>query len=366
MIVCKCIEKFRDKHDVIVGYALVDKNGVRQEIEAKQLKKMIERREIDVVNLTLTSDGRLISTDKTDKFDLAEFRELYSDKAIYRRYQGIFDAIGVDVLGAIYMIIPTANDTADSLMYRTLKYELKYSNRPIPDSINELLAHPDVMIGAFSKTAYTEDSSDVRRTDGKTVVTGVDSITRIPLLLLHKDGKMKLVLCSEMEYAMNVKVSLMEGSFNKDDADIKRNLAIVTLNSNLEAEAFDVGKRIDDREKVKLANRILRSNLAYWTEPEAAKKMMQKVDRKEMSNRLKCAGVTSLAVPFVGVLAVGAVGAAIVATLAPSIMFAAEAERDAMWAGMKARREYEGSPMGAERAAFHAEMEARRNYGSDD
>lgn len=60
MITCKCIQKFRDKNNVIYGYRLVDSNGNTRDIVPDQLKQAIKNKQVYVNNLTLTADNRLI------------------------------------------------------------------------------------------------------------------------------------------------------------------------------------------------------------------------------------------------------------------------------------------------------------------
>lgn len=62
MIQAKCIEKFRDKTGKIYGYRLIDLNGNTQDVRPDNLKVAIRNKQIHVVNLTLTSDNRLIDT----------------------------------------------------------------------------------------------------------------------------------------------------------------------------------------------------------------------------------------------------------------------------------------------------------------
>ena len=62
MIQAKCIKKFRNKNNRIYGYRLQDINGQMQDVYADRLKIAIKRKQIHVVNLTLTSDGRLIDS----------------------------------------------------------------------------------------------------------------------------------------------------------------------------------------------------------------------------------------------------------------------------------------------------------------
>lgn len=60
MIQAKCIQKFRDKNGKIYGYRLIDINEAIQDVTSENLKRAIDKKEINVVNLTLTADGRLV------------------------------------------------------------------------------------------------------------------------------------------------------------------------------------------------------------------------------------------------------------------------------------------------------------------
>ena len=62
MIQAKCIEKFRDKNGNIYGYRLRDINGQTQDVKPENLKQAIKNKQIHVVNLTLTSDNRLVDS----------------------------------------------------------------------------------------------------------------------------------------------------------------------------------------------------------------------------------------------------------------------------------------------------------------
>lgn len=55
-----CEEKFRDKNGVIKGYRIKYENGTARDVKAEELKANIKSGQIEVVNLTLTVDGRLI------------------------------------------------------------------------------------------------------------------------------------------------------------------------------------------------------------------------------------------------------------------------------------------------------------------
>lgn len=60
MVTCKCINKFRDTHNIIIGYRLKDTTGKCIDVTPDQVKVAIKNNQIAVTNLTLTSDGRLV------------------------------------------------------------------------------------------------------------------------------------------------------------------------------------------------------------------------------------------------------------------------------------------------------------------
>lgn len=61
MIQAKCIQKFRDKNNHIYGYRLQDQAGKQLDVNTQQLKSAIANKQINIINLKLTSDNRLVS-----------------------------------------------------------------------------------------------------------------------------------------------------------------------------------------------------------------------------------------------------------------------------------------------------------------
>jgi len=57
----RCIEKVRDKNNRVIGYTLIDQSGNKLNIKSDALKNAIRNNKVEVINLTLTSDNRLIS-----------------------------------------------------------------------------------------------------------------------------------------------------------------------------------------------------------------------------------------------------------------------------------------------------------------
>lgn len=76
MIQAKCIEKFRDKNNRIIAYRLEDNQGNIQDISSNDLKVAIINKQINVANIALTTDNRLID-DKlnSEKLEIEEYIE---------------------------------------------------------------------------------------------------------------------------------------------------------------------------------------------------------------------------------------------------------------------------------------------------
>lgn len=62
MIKVKAVQTFRDKNNTIIGYSLADSKGNVKKMKSQELKRAIKAGKIEVINLTLTSDNRLVST----------------------------------------------------------------------------------------------------------------------------------------------------------------------------------------------------------------------------------------------------------------------------------------------------------------
>lgn len=71
MVKMICIHKHRDTTGKIYGYRLKYPNGPELDMDAYDLKRNIESGQIEVVNLTLTSDGRLVDrTIQTNELEM--------------------------------------------------------------------------------------------------------------------------------------------------------------------------------------------------------------------------------------------------------------------------------------------------------
>ena len=65
----KCLHKYRDKNSNIIGYGLIDIQGKPYKISSNDLKQAIKQGRVQVVNLTLTADNRLVDG-ATEKYSV--------------------------------------------------------------------------------------------------------------------------------------------------------------------------------------------------------------------------------------------------------------------------------------------------------
>ena len=294
-----CIEKVRDKNDRILGYVLKDSMGNVDTYEAKRLKKEIRSGWITVDNLMLTSDNRLVSTEKHELFDMGKIRGEQCNSELFDRYQDIFDSIGVNVVGAIYMVIPEAGETADSVIVRSLE---KYGIHGC--TAQTLVNIPEKLVGKFAETVPVDDEYCIEMSWNKSAILDLSFVYRMVILVLHKDGQFKAVMCSEIQYDRN-----SPGSIKSSDRKewLMSKLAIATVNNNLDVQVKDVGAKISSKEKEVLAHRLVNSELVYWAQKDTARKMIERVGKKEASVRMSSYGVKSLALPFTAVFTLGAI-----------------------------------------------------------
>ena len=81
MLVAECLEKIRDEHGKIIKYTLKDENGCVKTVDADKLKWAIFDGGISVINLTLTSDNKLVDRFKKNT-EHKKLIKYYSDREI--------------------------------------------------------------------------------------------------------------------------------------------------------------------------------------------------------------------------------------------------------------------------------------------
>ena len=60
MLKLKAVSKFYDRYGRVIGYTLSDESGKLKEVSNNDIKAAIKSGKIEVINLTITADNRLI------------------------------------------------------------------------------------------------------------------------------------------------------------------------------------------------------------------------------------------------------------------------------------------------------------------
>ena len=130
MLKVKCIQKFKDKKNTIIGYRIIDQNGNTTDISSESLKQAIKQGELEVINLTLTSDNRLIDKAITQTPTQQTPQEIIDiDKMLLR----------LKLLGCI---ITKIDEGCDHTIYLAKISEEDY-RLVIPDDVTEILFDDD-------------------------------------------------------------------------------------------------------------------------------------------------------------------------------------------------------------------------------
>ena len=100
MLQVKCTQIFRDSKGKIFGYRLKDLAGKEVDVKPDNLKQAIKAGKLNVINLTLTSDNRLMR--KEAKSNLkgvgsAPVKPIYKEESFMEELDKIFEAVGEKV-----------------------------------------------------------------------------------------------------------------------------------------------------------------------------------------------------------------------------------------------------------------------------
>ena len=69
LLLAECIGKEVDSKNTIILYKIIDANGCEYSLRPEELKERIKNNELDVLNLKLTSDNRLVEEIRTSSYD---------------------------------------------------------------------------------------------------------------------------------------------------------------------------------------------------------------------------------------------------------------------------------------------------------
>lgn len=101
MIRVKCIAKLRDKNNVIYGYTLQDEQGNQMNVNPDALKNAIKANQVKCINLTLTSNNRLVDCTSPEVFDRAEvekrIKPASASKTVAKNGSNIPSIFGISV-----------------------------------------------------------------------------------------------------------------------------------------------------------------------------------------------------------------------------------------------------------------------------
>lgn len=120
----RCIDKIRNQRGVIQLYHLVDISGQKKELvlTGKELKCLMEMCKLQVDNLKLSSDGRIIGNKLNEKFYRYYIYDNYNKKNIGGLFRGI-DTV-LKVLEDEYEAYDDVEDL--NLLVSKLEYILKF------------------------------------------------------------------------------------------------------------------------------------------------------------------------------------------------------------------------------------------------
>lgn len=120
----RCIDKIRNKRGIIQLYHLVDISGQKKELvlTGKELKCLMEMCKLQVDNLKLSSDGRIIDNKLNEKFYRYYIYDNYNKKNIGGLFRGI-DTV-LKVLEDEYEAYDDVEDL--NLLVSKLEYILKF------------------------------------------------------------------------------------------------------------------------------------------------------------------------------------------------------------------------------------------------
>lgn len=124
MIQAKCIQKFRDRSNRIYGYRLQDINGSTQDVVPEQLKEAIKSGMIQVTNLVLTSDGRLVDGSVKQLQDNSIFSErpipsnvIIGNEKFCEKLDKVVAGLAVELKGTLTNKVNTIQGTGTNISY---------------------------------------------------------------------------------------------------------------------------------------------------------------------------------------------------------------------------------------------------------
>lgn len=107
----KCITKCKNRHNQIIGYDLMGEDGQRTRVAPIQLKEAIRAGRVEVTNLKLTADDRLIDA-KSQAVDIGSTKKAI--ESFDKNMTKLLESFGKEVFGGYVNF----NDTSDRSKHR--------------------------------------------------------------------------------------------------------------------------------------------------------------------------------------------------------------------------------------------------------
>ena len=277
MIKAKCIRKNRNKQGNIIGYELIDEQGKLGYFEADALKRNILSNNIDVINLKLTSDNKLVDKkeDISDIIKKAKNSAEARENILVKRYGRVLEDIGVDIVGAFYIPYGLKYLRDNAIIESDMKVD------GVEITLRQLLENPESFVGRFDDYGGGIKELATRSLTG-------DFFVRIPILILHKDNIIRIIMFYELDYVNEIQ--FMSGVLpttpeevfckrelkkNSDarypqpltptrDATDRRGYKLATMTSKGKIARIDLESYITKGESKKLGKLLVDSDIHYW------------------------------------------------------------------------------------------------------
>lgn len=162
----RCVRRFRNKSNVIVGYRLIDSSGKTKDVGADALKKALRNNVIQVSNLSLTTDNRIISLNIKDTIKKQSIN--HKEFGPFEVTQELIDSLNVlDLKFKVVTDRGVLEEIGDKIRYNTLgeKYQTKVLSDYVyfirNDSIGEIISGREIIMSniqnnhAIAKTKET-------------------------------------------------------------------------------------------------------------------------------------------------------------------------------------------------------------------
>ena len=204
-IVVRVIRKYHDKNGTLLGYTIQDTTGKRMTVYKDQLKQAVMSGQVEVVNMTLTSDGRLIG--KASKEPV--FKKI--DSKIQREKSGC----------KVAELYTNGRNIPGALIDKSEYYKMHGKSPEVIKGIAEgfgfesgIIAYKQIIRGYYDNIAATEskpDLSSIKKKSFKTI--------KPKLLKLLSDNNVETTLTvakGDEKYEYKISIDNLESINNEE------------------------------------------------------------------------------------------------------------------------------------------------------